>query len=151
MVVGTEVVPRVQVEWTINGGTVEAEMTLSHQNGTASNAPLCEGIAPSGRTVTCARQTLADGSQVRVMHEESGSPGALSTSTKQTTVTLDRADGVQLVFTIGNGTHFGPGPRLARVPLTDQQAYAIAADPRWGFVMDPAFVQHAEQTVTQHQ
>ncbi|GAA1964281.1 hypothetical protein GCM10009838_21970 [Catenulispora subtropica] len=143
----SNVMTQVQVEFSVDGGTAEAEVFLDRPGVMPQDAPLCDDVTvPSGRTATCARGTLADGSQVRILHTEAKGTG--TSSLKEVEVLLNRVDGVQIEVTIANGLFFGNGSRLAQVPVTDQQAYAIAADPRWGFSMDPVFVQHAETTMT---
>jgi len=65
----------------------------------------------------------------------------------QRNVSILRTDGSQIVVLEMNGREDGNfGADRADLPLTAQQLYTIAQDPRWGATMDAAFV-HAASTI----
>jgi hypothetical protein len=97
---------------------------------------------------TCSRYRLPDGTLVDYAHIPSGPEDTATKNRKnQTSFLIIRPDGTRIGILASNGRAADAGPDRADLPLTAQQLWSIAADPRLGALMDPAFVETSNKMV----
>ncbi|MEY9859803.1 hypothetical protein ABH935_005436 [Catenulispora sp. GAS73] len=97
----------------------------------------------------CADYKLPDGTHVNVWTDPGrNTPGEVKNTKTTQYVDLLRPDGTEVSLMQINGRESGNfGADRSEMPLTQQQMYAIASDPRWSTSMDAAFVHTANATV----
>lgn len=120
--------------WTTPHGSTRISASVTDESMDGRPAPTAQCSRTYG-TDYCASATLEDGSVVMVEHG-SGYPAGSLHPARSTTVMITRPDHAAI-----NIVEWSDGP------FTDDQLYAIVADPRWGLEMDGSFVSHADQVI----
>lgn len=106
------------------------------------------GCPKTNDGMVCYDYKLADGTEVNYFMIPGRTDQDIKNQKSQANLTITYPDGSQTVVLELNGREQGLyGADRADLPLTEQQLWTLAADPRMGPVMDREFVKTADRTI----